>query len=306
MKGGTVNRDSEHWDAFWQARNKAVSQEDAGARDPAPAVEAAKNILRDKGPQVMAIGDTLAGLGLGKLHYFPEQAACLERGAALQGADRLLNHLLFVDRRLGHGEFCRAVRVYGSNALSFGAFLMHVFITRFIAGSFAFLALTLPGAVPAEALGEELRACRDLTDDQARLACYDAAVDRNRKSADAGPEPSAENAAGSAAAEPAVTAASLSQEELFGRTSKEIELSVEEATGSERIDSLSATVTRLRKYGYDKVLITLDNGQVWKQIDASSLRLRVGDTVDIERAALGSFMLRKQGNNRRMRISRED
>lgn len=27
----------EHWDAFWRARDKAVSQEDAGARDPAPA-----------------------------------------------------------------------------------------------------------------------------------------------------------------------------------------------------------------------------------------------------------------------------
>lgn len=27
----------EHWDAFWRARDKAVSREDAGARDPAPA-----------------------------------------------------------------------------------------------------------------------------------------------------------------------------------------------------------------------------------------------------------------------------
>lgn len=175
---------------------------------------------------------------------------------------------------------------------------MHVLMTRFIAGSFAFLALTVPGAVPAEALGEELRVCRDLTDDQARLACYDAAVDRSRKSADPGPEPSTEKTAGSAA--------SLSQEDLFGKTSKEIERSVEEATGSEQIDSLSATVTRLRKFGYDKVLITLENGQLWKQIDASSLRLRVGDTVKIERAALGSFILRKPGNNRWMRVSRED
>jgi len=183
---------------------------------------------------------------------------------------------------------------------------MHVLMARFIAGSFAFLALTLPGAVPAEALGEELRVCRDLTDDHARLACYDAAVDRSRKSADPGPEPSAENTAGSTAAEPAATAASLSQEDLFGKTSKEIERSVEQATGGERIDSLSATVTRLRKFGYDKVLITLENGQLWKQIDASSLRLRVGDTVEIERAALGSFILRKPGNRRWMRVSRED
>ncbi len=183
---------------------------------------------------------------------------------------------------------------------------MHVLMTRFIVSSLAFLALTLPGAAPAEALGEELRACRNLTDDQARLACYDAAVDRSRKGADGGPESSTENAAAAVPAEPVVTAESLSQEDLFGKSSKEIERSLEEATGSERIDSLSATVTRLRKFGYDKVLITLDNGQVWKQIDTSSLRLRVGDTVDIERAALGSFMLRKEGNNRWMRVSRKD
>ena len=29
--------DVEHWDAFWRARDKAVAQDDAGARDPAPA-----------------------------------------------------------------------------------------------------------------------------------------------------------------------------------------------------------------------------------------------------------------------------
>jgi ubiquinone/menaquinone biosynthesis C-methylase UbiE len=29
--------DVEHWDAFWRARDKAVTQDDAGARDPAPA-----------------------------------------------------------------------------------------------------------------------------------------------------------------------------------------------------------------------------------------------------------------------------
>lgn len=33
----TSNTDVQHWDAFWRAREKAVAQEDAGARDPAPA-----------------------------------------------------------------------------------------------------------------------------------------------------------------------------------------------------------------------------------------------------------------------------
>lgn len=173
---------------------------------------------------------------------------------------------------------------------------------RLFATSLAFLALTLPAEAPAE----ELRTCRDLTDDRARLACYDAVVDRGRKGEDRGPDSITEKVTAAAPAEPGATEVNLSQEDLFGKSSKEVERAVAKATETERIDSLSATVTRLQEYGYDKVLITLDNGQVWKQIDVSSLRLRVGDTVDIERAALGSFMLRKQGNNRRMRVSRKD
>ncbi len=35
---GTSHTDVEHWDAFWQAREKALGQEDAGARDRAPAL----------------------------------------------------------------------------------------------------------------------------------------------------------------------------------------------------------------------------------------------------------------------------
>ena len=188
-------------------------------------------------------------------------------------------------------------------------------MTRFIAKSFAILVFTLPVAASADALRDELRVCRDLPDDDARLICYDAAVDRSRQDAYSRPAPASEPSpavtpAGPAAAPAAAAAttatAGLSQEDLFGQTSDEVERTVEEATGDERIDSLSATVTKLREYTYDKMLITLDNGQVWKQIDTSNLRLRVGDTIDIERASLGSFLLRKKGSKRSMRVSRED
>jgi len=36
MSEATRIADVEHWDAFWRARDKAVTKEDAGARDPAP------------------------------------------------------------------------------------------------------------------------------------------------------------------------------------------------------------------------------------------------------------------------------
>jgi hypothetical protein len=165
-------------------------------------------------------------------------------------------------------------------------------------------------------LYDELVACRDLTSAVARLDCYDAAVDGHEQHGS--PQPTAATTV-PAAAEPATTvepaaaaatagaaAATISQEELFGQNSDAVQRTVEEATGSERVDSISAQVTRLQQYDYDKVVISLDNGQVWKQIDSSSLRLRVGDDVAIERAALGSFMLKKPGSKRTMRVSRMD
>jgi hypothetical protein len=181
--------------------------------------------------------------------------------------------------------------------------------------SFTLLVFALPGVAFADALDDELRNCRALSDDYARLICYDAAVDRSRQSGYGGPAAAPEKPQSAAPAEPAGApgtvaatgvAVDLSQEDLFGKTGDEVGRTVEEATGSERIDSLSATVTKLKQYSYDKLLITLDNGQLWRQIDTSSLRLRAGDAVIIERTALGSFMLKKQGSKRSMRVSRKD
>ena len=192
---------------------------------------------------------------------------------------------------------------------------MDVPMTRVTARSFAILVFLLPGAVVfADALRDELDVCRGLTDDDARLICYDTAVDRSRQSADGGPRPApappaapaAATAATATAAAASAPAANVSQEDLFGKTGDEMQRTVQEATGSEPIDSLAATITKLQQYSYDRVLITLDNGQVWKQVDSSSLRLRVGDAIEIGRASLGSFMLKKQGSKRTMRVSRED
>ena len=178
------------------------------------------------------------------------------------------------------------------------------------------------GAAQADELYDELVVCRGLPSEESRVICYDAAVDRSRQKG--GPRPAAAAAPPPAtpAATPAATppaavepaaaaastagAASISQEELFGQSSDEVQRTVEEATGDERIDTLSAQITRLQQSGYDKVAITLDNGQVWQQTETSSLRLKVGDDVEIERAALGSFQLRKEGSKRMMRVSRRD
>lgn len=195
--------------------------------------------------------------------------------------------------------------------------LMTIAMNRTIIVWLVVLILTA-GAAQADELYDELVICRGLPSEDARVLCYDAAVDRSRQKGGPRPAPAATPppvspaATTPAAVEPAAAAASgagaasISQEELFGQDSDEVQRTVEEATGNESIDSLSAQVTGLQDSGYEKVLITLDNGQAWQQIETSKLRLKVGDEVEIERAALGSFMLRKTGSKRSMRVSRKD
>jgi hypothetical protein len=39
-------------------------------------------------------------------------------------------------------------------------------------------------------------------------------------------------------------------------------------------------------------VLTLDNGQVWRQLSGGQLLIKVGDEVEINRAALGSFQMK--------------
>lgn len=185
-----------------------------------------------------------------------------------------------------------------------------VIIMNRITSAFAILTFaTVAAAVHADELLDELLLCRDLSSDEARVICYDASVDRSRQrgapppaaaEASTPPVPAAAVVAGGAAA------SEISQEDLFGKSGDEVQRTVEEVTGNERIESLNARITELRQAGYDKVAMTLDNGQTWQQIYSSSLRLRVGDDVRIERASLGSYMLHKAGSKRTMRVKRRD
>lgn len=69
-------------------------------------------------------------------------------------------------------------------------------------------------------------------------------------------------------------------------------------------DKLTSAVANVMADPYGKLTVTLNNGQVWKQSDSTRIKLDSGDTVTVERAALGSFMLSKEGQNKRIRVKR--
>ena len=157
-------------------------------------------------------------------------------------------------------------------------------------------------------LPTELIDCRTLTSAVARLDCYDQLVDAQTASPSQAamrrtaqdPAPVAPTAA-TATAEPE---SKLSQEELFGKGETELRKSVQDATDTEEIDRIEARVVAVRKSASGRIVITLDNGQVWIQSDSSRARLSANDNVTIRRRSFGSYTLyNKKTSIRVKRIS---
>jgi hypothetical protein len=148
---------------------------------------------------------------------------------------------------------------------------------------FSFLALPAFDARAAGSLAD-LLACRGIADTSVRLACFD------RESAVlAAPAP--------AAADPAEKTQengikSLTQD--FGLPPQAI---VEERNTARQLPpeltQLDARIKQIAAAADGRVVFTLDNGQVWRQLSAEGdLLVQAGQAVRISRGVLGSYYLR--------------
>lgn len=134
----------------------------------------------------------------------------------------------------------------------------------------------LPQLVPgAESDVKPTHACGQLQDRNERLDCYDAAFGRP---------------AGEAGARPAPAAAATADAN-FGFTLEQIE-SKAPGGGSAKADRVTSAVVALKRDRDGRFTVTLENGQVWDQIEIQSgATPAVGDPVTIRRAAMGSYLL---------------
>lgn len=161
------------------------------------------------------------------------------------------------------------------------------------------LAIILPSHAETPASTAEVYACAAIEDDTGRLECYDNAVGRLKAAEDAGEVAT-------------VTRAEVEQvkRDSFGFSIPSLpKLALPKLGSSDedgQISELKEAITKARTNPYKKVVITLENGQVWEQTDSTRIYIskkRPPEFATIKSAALGSFKM-KLDNGRVFRAKR--
>ena len=152
--------------------------------------------------------------------------------------------------------------------------------------SFHLIVLLVAASLPVLAVGGELDACRGIVNNSERLACYDALAGRA----------SSQNE----------SPAAISAESLFGRDAVQTNAVLQQQTGISTPQSVDAEIRSTDWRADGKLLLNLQNGQQWEQIDGRPLPLAPGDTIRIRKAAFGSYLLYKQSGGRSIRVRRTD
>jgi len=173
-------------------------------------------------------------------------------------------------------------------------------------GAATWCALALTAVLPGLACAADWRDCRAMADDAKRLACYDqfAAALARETPPDAPEVATASPTAGPAASPAPAGPAAPTPEELFGRDAVAAEQLVRESAGIERLEEIRRRVVAVRVNPASKLVITLDNGQVWEQIDSPMPRISAGTEVHIRSAAFGSYLLGTDNTPRGVRVRR--
>lgn len=168
----------------------------------------------------------------------------------------------------------------------------------------AAMAATLPLAAVAETASETdaVYACIDIETDDDRLACYDEAVGRLKTAEDTGEITTVSR-----------TEVEQVQREAFGFSlpslpsfTRRADDAGQDSSPDAVIDRVTFGVSEIERTRYGSLFITLDNGQVWRQLGTErvSYSARRGvESVEIRRAAFGSYKMKLDGG-RAFRVKR--
>ena len=178
-------------------------------------------------------------------------------------------------------------------------------------------------AGPRDDVLDAMGKCATLTDNKARLDCYDAVAPRLRDALNRPPEalshpPTEEEQKswfgfnldglfGSNGTPPAVqtTPGQFGADKLAAKEAPAAE-GAAQPEQPKPIESITATVTDYSINPFGRFIVFLDNGQVWKQIDADVAHFSKGgsNTVMIERGMMGSYNMHINDGNHVYKVTR--
>jgi hypothetical protein len=171
-------------------------------------------------------------------------------------------------------------------------------------------AALLAGGTTAGAQSVDISSCASIADDHARLACYDGLAASLHKKAPPAAQVVAPPLSAAAAASPVpsspATSAPASRAATFGAETIRKVLTAEEEAAE--VDEIHAHVAAVQFSPNNRFTVTLDNGQVWRQIEADTARARFrssgGDAVIVSKGALGSYNLVVEGRSVLFKVRR--
>ncbi|CAH9065774.1 hypothetical protein PSECIP111951_03436 [Pseudoalteromonas holothuriae] len=147
----------------------------------------------------------------------------------------------------------------------------------------------------AEPINEQaLSACTLIEKDFQRLVCFDKVM--------ANQPIDIEQTVASHTSKKTTLKQTLSNEQKFGMSKKLLK----EKTDFSEAQQISATIIEVKKSPTGSRLFKLDIGQSWKQLGTNSFYAKKGDKIEIERGTLDSFLMKKVGSNRSIRVKRVD
>ena len=162
--------------------------------------------------------------------------------------------------------------------------------------SIAGLSSLAVSAAFAQSVPPSVAACTSEKDSLARLVCFDREVAKyTQPAARVAPTPAAPAVTPPPAAAVAATpppAASPGSDEfgVSGELARKRETAKNGGVASPK--EMRAAITKISSKPYGELVLALDNGQVWEQIEASStFIIKAGDGVVIKQAKFGSFLL---------------
>jgi hypothetical protein len=161
------------------------------------------------------------------------------------------------------------------------------------------------GTAAARSLAAQMRGCAADTDDASRLACYDKLSAGLPAAATASPAAAATTAPSTAAtAAPAASSGSIPST-AAGSSEFGVDngpLQARQQKGKPQL--MKAVIASVTNRPRGELVMTLDNGQVWVQLEPSNFPAKAGDAVEINVGAIGSYVMWIPSARRASKVSR--